>query len=284
MYEHYLNEIHNYCRRKNLSTQTEKSYLFSIKRFFRFVGDNHQEFTCQDVRDFLDADLFRGKSPRSVNTVSVHIRCLYENVLNIVWDYGLLPIMRFDKKLPVVLSRNEIDLLIDSTKNLKHKAMIAVTYSGGLRVGETCRLRYEDISRKTMQIHIRKTKGRSDRYTILSEKCLDILTEYWFKCGRPTGILFPSNLTHDCLTVNSFECAFIKIRNQVGLSDKATLHSLRSSFATHLLEDGVSIKDIQILLGHTSMQVTEVYLKVANKHLMGIKSPYDWNRGDSDAK
>ena len=89
---------------------------------------------------------------------------------------------------------------------------------------------------------------------------------------------------HDCLSVNTLEKAFTEIKVQTGINDKATLHSLRSSFATHLLEDGVSIKDIQILLGHTSMQVTEVYLKVANKHLMGIKSPYDWNRGDSDAK
>ncbi|MCQ5060191.1 tyrosine-type recombinase/integrase, partial [Agathobacter rectalis] len=108
-------------------------------------------------------------------------------------DDDTVPAMKRERNLPAVLSRDEINAIIDATPNLKHKAIIATMYSSGLRVSEVVHLHYDDISRTNMTIHVRETKGRIDRYTILSQKNLDLLTEYWYKCGRPKDILFPSS-------------------------------------------------------------------------------------------
>lgn len=277
-YEEYIERLRTYCRRRNLSLETEKSYISTIKRFFTFVGNNHEAFTCQDVRDFLDNEFALGKKPRYINTESKHLKCLYQYVFKIVWDYELLPRVKFDKNVPLVLTKEEIDKLIDCTKNLKYKAIFAVMYSGGLRVSEAARLRYEDISRKNMLIHITKSKSRCDRYTILSKNCLDLLTEYWFACGKPTGYLFVSQSTGGHISKSTIENVFKKNRKLSGINPKASPHTLRHSFATHLLENGESLKTIQVLLGHSTMQITEMYLTVTNKTLMGVKSPYDYEQ------
>ena len=152
-------------------------------------------------------------------------------------------------------------------------------YSSGLRVSEVIHLHYDDISRTNMQIHVRDAKNRMDRYTILSKRCLDILTQYWFAKGRPRGILFPNKFTGNYLTVSTLEQVMRRAVSDAELSVKATPHSLRHSFATHLMEQGVGRQHIQALLGHRDPKSTEIYLHVSNKSLMGIRSPFDRKEG-----
>ena len=157
--------------------------------------------------------------------------------------------------------------------------MFATMYSSGMRVSEVIHLHYDDISRSNMQIHVRDTKNRMDRYTILSKRCLDLLTQYWFEKGRPRGILFPNKFTGNYLTVSTLEQVMRRAVSDAKLPPKATPHCLRHSFATHLMEQGVERQNIQALLGHRDPKSTEVYLHVSNKSLMGIQSPFDRKAG-----
>ena len=133
----------------------------------------------------------------------------------------------------------------------------------------------DDISRTNMTIHVRETKGRIDRYTILSQKNLDLLTEYWYKCGRPKDILFPSSWTGGYLDIASVNQFFKKSAKLAGITRHVSSHACRHSFASHLFESGTDIKYIQSLLGHVDPRSTDVYLHVSNKTLLGIRSPFD---------
>ena len=133
----------------------------------------------------------------------------------------------------------------------------------------------DDISRTNMTIHVRETKGRIDRYTILSQKNLDLLTEYWYKCGRPKDILFPSSWTGGYLDITSVNQFFKKSAKLAGINRHVSSHACRHSFASHLFESGTDIKYIQSLLGHVDPRSTDVYLHVSNKTLLGIRSPFD---------
>ncbi len=187
--------------------------------------------------------------------------------------------MKRERNLPTVLTPQEINAIIDATDNLKHKAIIATMYSSGLRVSEVNHLHYDDISRTNMTIHVREAKGRIDRYTILSKKNLDLLTEYWFKCGKPRGILFPSSWTGSYLDIGSINQFFKASAKKAGITRRVSSHACRHSFASHLFESGVDIKYIQSLLGHVDPRSTDVYLHVSNKTLLGIRSPFDDPKG-----
>lgn len=200
--------------------------------------------------------------------VSYFLRWIGKNVSDLTLEDA-------ESFLTAVLSRDEINAIIDATPNLKHKAIIATMYSSGLRVSEVVHLHYDDISRTNMTIHVRETKGRIDRYTILSQKNLDLLTEYWFKCGRPKDILFPSSWSGGYLDIASVNQFFKKSAKLAGINRHVSSHACRHSFASHLFESGTDIKYIQSLLGHVDPRSTDVYLHVSNKTLLGIRSPFD---------
>ena len=179
--------------------------------------------------------------------------------------------MKRDRKLPVILTREQVNLLIDSMDNYKHKAITATMYSSGLRVSEVCHLRYEDIRRKQKMIHVPLSKNRQDRYTILSDRNLEILTEYWYRYNRPMGWLFPSTVRDEPLTNSTVEQFIKEHAHRLGLPEGVTPHTMRHCFACHALEDGVSHTFIQQLLGHRSPNSTDVYLQMTSKALM-----YTW--------
>ena len=187
------------------------------------------------VRDFLLAKKDDGLKATTLNLYNSAIRFFYRNVLHVLWDDITVPRMIIEHKLPTVLSTDEIDRLLDATDGLKYKAMFATMYSSGMRVSEVIHLHYDDISRTNMQIHVRDTKNRMDRYTILPERNLALLTEYWFRKGRPKGILFPNQFTGQYLTVSTLEQVIRRSASAAGLSG-VTPHCLRHSFATHLME------------------------------------------------
>lgn len=275
MYEKYMLLLEEEAKIRNLKNRSVLCYKNYVSYFLNYVGKDPQELSCQDVRDFLLAKKEEGLKATTLNLYNSAIRFFYRNVLHILWDDVRVPRMRIDHKLPTVLSRQDIDGLLDSTDDLKYRAMFATMYSSGLRVSEVIHLHYEDISRTNMQIHVRESKSRMDRYTILSRRNLDLLTEYWFRCDRPRDILFPNKFTGGYLTVSTLEQVMRRCVRKAGLPAGATPHSLRHSFATHLMEAGVDARTIQTLLGHRDPKSTEVYLHVSNKSIMGIHSPFD---------
>ena len=247
MYEKYLLQLEEAGKIRNLKERSIDCYKNYVSYFLNYMEKVPEELTCQDVRDFLLAKKDDGLKATTLNLYNSAIRFFYRNVLHILWDDITVPRMMIDHKLPVVLSVDEIDKLLDATDDLKYKAMFATMYSSGMRVSEVVHLHYGDISRTHMQIHVRDTKNRMDRYTILSERNLALLTEYWFACGKPRDILFPNKFTGEYLTVSSVEQVIRRSAATAGLSG-VTPHCLRHSFATHLMEQGVERQNIQALL------------------------------------
>lgn len=275
MYEKYLQQIEEAGKIRNLTPTTVKSYKNFISTFLMYMDKNPDELTCQDVRHFLLAKKDAGLKASTLNLYNSSIRFFFRNVLHILWDDVTVPRMILDHKLPTILSLDEINRLLDATEDIKYKTMFATMYSSGLRVSEVIHLHYDDISRTNMQIHVRESKSRQDRYTILSKKNLNLLTEYWFRSGKPRGILFPNKFTGQYLSVAALEQVMRRSVAEAELSKKVTPHVLRHCFATHLLEQGIETRYIQALLGHRDPKSTEIYLHVSNKALMGINSPFD---------
>ena len=281
MYKKYLLQLEEAGKIRNLKESSINCYKNYVSYFLNYMGKVPEELTCQDVRNFLLTKKDQGLKATTLNLYNSAIRFFYRNVLHILWDDITVPRMIIEHKLPVVLSVEEVARLLDATDDLKYKAMFATMYSSGMRVSEVIHLHYEDISRNNMQIHVRNTKNRMDRYTILSNRNLALLTEYWFACGRPRNILFPNKFTGEYLTVSSVEQVIRRSASAAGLSG-VTPHCLRHSFATHLMEQGVEQRKIQSLLGHRDPKSTEVYLHVSNKSLMGIRSPFDRKEGKNN--
>ena len=279
MYEDIYNSIRLAADKRNLRERTIQLYCNDVGYFLRCTNKQISELSLEEADAFLTRKRLEGISPETHNHYRASIKFLYKRVLKIAWDDEEVPAMKRERNLPTVLTPQEINAIIDATDNLKHKAIIATMYSSGLRVSEVIHLHYDDISRTNMTIHVREAKGRIDRYTILSKKNLDLLTEYWFKCGKPRGILFPSSWTGSYLDIGSINQFFKASAKKAGITRRVSSHACRHSFASHLFESGVDIKYIQSLLGHVDPRSTDVYLHVSNKTLLGIRSPFDDPKG-----
>ena len=281
MIDKYLDELLLYCKRRNLSEGTTENYISAARRFLNYFGPEHTIYTMEDARDYTDYLTFQHDiTAITINSYLRYLHCLYEKVFHIAWDYELVPSLIEDKHLPNIITLEEFDLLLDNIVKLKYKCLAALMYSSGLRVSEAVALRYEDISRSQMRIHIRNSKNRCDRYTILSKKCLDLLTEYWYSHKRPTGWLFPSSYSFSGhAEPETIQMIMQDASKKAGFTKSVRCHDLRHSCATHLLEDGVDLRTIQVILGHKEMKSTEIYLTVTNKILTGIRSPFDRERG-----
>jgi len=276
MNEKYLLKLLQDMQLKNFAQNTCTDYFRFVKKFLDFTNKDAMSITYADIRKFIfHLKDHENKKASTINVYTAAIRFFFEYTLGYVWDSKKIPKMKRDRKLPVILTREQVNMLIDSMDNYKHKAITSTMYSSGLRVSEVCHLRYEDIRRNQKMIHVPLSKNRQDRYTILSDRNLDILTEYWYRFNRPMGWLFPSTVRDEPLTTATVE-GFIKHHAQeLGLPEGVTPHTMRHCFACHALEDGVSHTFIQQLLGHRSPKSTDVYLQMTSKALMGIQSPFD---------
>ena len=280
MYQSYINKIEDVGKLRNLKPKTITLYQKNVSRFLNFIKKNPEELTCEDARNYLLHLQNKGDKASTLNNNNGSLVFFYKRVLGKLWDDNLVPRAINDYAVPEVLSFHDVEKLLNATEDLKYKAIFAIMYSSGLRISEVLHLHYEDISRKNMQIYIRDSKTHTARYALLSKRALDILTEYWFTCGRPTGILFPNRWTGEYLTTSGPRLVFKKSLKIAGLPHSIRMHSLRHSYATHLLEDGVDIRYIQTLLGHRSPKSTEIYLHVSNKALLGVQSPFDKRAGE----
>ncbi|MBR0410441.1 MAG: tyrosine-type recombinase/integrase [Eubacterium sp.] len=281
----YLNEFKNMISLRGLTSHTVTSYCTYISAYLDYIENtlykSPEQVTCSEQRTFIGfLKESRGLSDRTVNCAISQIRFFTLYVLHKPWDPTQLPMRRFDTYLPYVPSQQEARTFIETIPDIKVKAMTALMYSSGLRVGEVCSLRYEDIQRRNKRIHIRHGKNRSDRYAILSDHALEILTEYWFACDRPTGWLFPKQ-TDPSRPIDTF---FVSrhIHNHekaLGWPQRITCHTFRHAFGTHLYENGADLLTIKTLMGHKSINSTVVYVHLGVVSKNTPVSPFDLNGG-----
>ena len=209
-----------------------------------------------------------------VNQIISALKILYQDVLERQWDELRIKRPRKEKKLPVILSPQEASSVIAQTRNLKHKTILAIAYSAGLRRQELVNLKVSDIDSARMVIRIKNGKGKKDRETLLASNALNLLRQYYL-AYKPTNILFEGYPPGTPISATSISCVLRRSLKKAGINKKASIHSLRHSFATHLLEQGTNIKIIQRLLGHNSIKTTMVYLQVAKIDPQSVSSPFD---------
>lgn len=277
----YLNLYREMISLRGLTDHTIKSYSTYIRSYLEylqtFLHKQPEDVSWDELRHFIRwLQKERSLSDRTVNHCISQLRFFTIYVLHKPWDPTQLPMRRFDSYLPFVPTPEEAELFISSFSNRKPKAMVSLMYSAGLRVGEVCRLRYCDIERKTMRIHIARSKNRSDRYAILSPKALDILTDYWFDSGRPKGWLFPKQ-TDPSRPIDTFYIMrHMRAQEEaLGWEHRITCHSFRHAFGTHLYENGADLLTIKTLLGHRSLNSTLIYIHLASFSYRNVTSPFD---------
>ncbi len=283
----YLNFFREMISLRGLTDHTLKSYCTYIQAYLDYLTNilhkTPEDVSWDELRDYIRwLQKSRGLSDRTINCAISQLRFFTMYVLHKTWDATQLPMRRFDSYLPYVPSQKEIFTFINSCCNLKHKALFALMYSAGLRVGEVCSLRYEDISRKNMRIHICHSKNRSDRYAILSSMALEILSDYWRAYGKPMGWLFPKHGHPEqhivSYTVNQAVWAH---EQRLGWDHNLTCHSFRHAFGTHLYENGTDLLTINALLGHKSLNSTTIYVHLASNGVTNAVSPLDRMGGAS---
>ena len=259
---------------RKYSYKIVKSYIYYNKDFLTFAEKQPSKINDNDIKDYL---LYLAEEKQSAtSTLNQAINALkfyYGTMLKKKFIYEVKR-PRKDKKLPTVLSKEEVTKILSSVDNVKHKAILMLVYSAGLRVGEVVRLKTEDLDSNRMLIHIKGAKGRKDRYTLLSEKALQILKQYWRKY-RPEKWLFGGAKEGRYLSARTADKIFRNACDKAKIKKDVSLHVLRHSFATHLLEGGTDLRYIQELLGHSHSKTTEIYTHVSMKSLGKIMSPLD---------
>jgi integrase/recombinase XerD len=260
---------------RNLSKNTQRSYLKAVSGLAKHYKKSPDNISKNMVEDYL-LYLKNGKrhAPNSVGSVVSGLRFFYNHVLSNeenAPDY----VRRKTRKLPTVLAQEEVWQIINAPENLKHRLILMTTYSAGLRASEVIVLKPEHIDSKQMLIKVENGKGGKDRYTLLSERLLKELRHY-YKTFQPKTYLFPSSYKDKALLCyESVRSIYGNARKKAGIKKGPGLHTLRHSFATHLLEAGYDIRKIQILMGHKSLSTTMIYLHVSRETLSKIKSPLD---------
>jgi site-specific recombinase XerD len=261
---------------RNYSSKTIKTYLSCIRTFADFLlPKSPREVGEQEIRAYLiDQIEVKKLSAASVSQTLNALRFLYVEVYRqpFVLEHFQRP--KKARKLPAVLSLEEVRRILESLGNLKHRTMLMLTYSAGLRVGEIINLKLEDIDSLRKLIRIRSAKGKKDRYTILSDVVLDSLRDYW-RAYRPSVWVFEGRVSGRPYSIRTAQRVFEVAAEKAGIRKDVSIHSLRHSFATHLLEQGVDIRYIQELLGHSSVKTTEIYTHVSRRHISTLRSPIE---------
>ena len=264
--------------------------ILELKRYSKSTIDNYHSqlkflklhFKKKSLKQICDNELFEFIY-HLVNTKKISasyqrqivggLKLFYKEIYGRSIQFEYLKVERYENKLPVVLSKKEVKLIVNIITNLKHKAIISLLYGSGLRIGELLQLKKTDIDLDRMAIHVKGAKGKKDRYTILSSNVLEILREY-YKKYKPKDYLFEGQKGGKYSRESAGQ-VFKRVLKKAKINKNATLHTLRHSFATHLLEDGIGIAHIQKLLGHSNIKTTLIYTQIAKDALLQIKSPFD---------
>ena len=260
---------------RGLAPTTQRSYLHYVIDYARYFDLSPEKLDLEAVREYELYLLEEKKmSPDSINTFVSAVRFLYLNTLEMPWTSEYFPRVKRPSKLPVVLSQEEMLQFFDHVDGMKNRAALMTSYGAGLRVSETVSLKISDIDSKRMLIRVEQGKGQKDRYAMLSPRLLEVLRRYW-RSYRPYPYLFPSWRANHHMSAGSLQTACREATLRSGLRKRVTVHTLRHSFATHLLENGTDVRVIQVLLGHSRIDTTARYTWVSPQVVAGTVSPLD---------
>jgi integrase/recombinase XerD len=261
---------------RNLSRQTQASYVLQVSQFARYFNKSPAVLGPEEIRSYQVYLTNQKKLEASSIKVAVAaLRFLYRVTLKRPWDFGeIVPSPKAPRTLPIILSPDEVVQFLGCIPNIKHRTILTACYAAGLRITEAVHLKPAAIDRQRMVIRIEEGKGRKDRYVMLSPKLLEVLSEYWWAV-RPKVWLFPGDIPGQPITRHSVEKVCQAAHQRSGLSKPVTPHSLRHAFAVHLLESGADLRTIQLLLGHSSLNTTARYLRIATSKVCATTSPLD---------
>jgi len=266
--EELLQKLKNRCILRGFSDQTIKSYSYNVSRFLDFIEKSRLNLSQDSVKSYL---LIQNVGVNSSRLQYASISFFFREILGKPFTLEEVPIKKKEKQLPKVISKEKIKQLIDSTENLKHRLIIKLLYSSGLRLQELIDLKRKDIDFERNILNVKKGKGKKDRITLISETLKLDLLKYYSNNIFSTEYIFEGR--NGKYTKKSVQKVLDEAGKKVGL--KIHPHMLRHSFATHLLEQGTDIRHIQKLLGHSDLKTTEIYTHVSTKDLSNIKSPLD---------
>ncbi len=268
--QNYLDKTKQELYLRNYSPKTIKSYSFCLNHYFKFIKVDIEKANEERIKEFLLYIKDKNYSPQTINQYLNAIKFFYKEIIKSQFKLDI-KFSKKSKKLPVVLSRQEITEIIKNIINKKHKLLISLSYGAGLRVSEVVDLKIKDIELNEFVIHIKEAKGKKDRITVFPEKLYNELQSIILNGGKDNYIF--ASERGGKLTTRTAQKIFENALKKAGIKKDATFHSLRHSFATHLLENGVDVRYVQELLGHSNIRTTQLYTKVTNPILKNIKSP-----------
>jgi site-specific recombinase XerD len=265
---------------RKLNPKTQDAYIRSVIKLSRFLGRSPDAASPDDLRRFQLHLAHNGVSNKTINATITGLRFLFQVTLDDHQALRKMSTVHEPRKLPVVLSPDEVKRLLEATTSLKYKAALSTAYGAGLRASEVTHLKVTDIDSQRMVIHVEQGKGSKDRNAMLSPALLDLLRQWWRAAQAQRkmlkgGWLFPGQNPVNPLSTRQLRRAMESAVSLAGLEKHVSLHSLRHAFATHLLEQGVDIRLIQVLLGHKKLETTAMYSHVATRTLRDIHSPLD---------
>ena len=259
---------------RKLAPKTQHDYLQRVKNFAAYLGRSPETASSEDVRRYQLHLTASGVGVPTINQTISTLRFFFKVTLARPDLVERATFVREPRRLPVVLSPEEVARLLDAAPGLKHKAALSVAYGAGLRASEVVALKVSDIDSKRMIIRVEQGKGRKDRYVMLSPHLLELLRA-WYRVARPQGWLFPGRDPVQPMTTRQLNRACHDAAHMAEIGKPVSMHTLRHSFATHLLEQNIDIRVIQVLLGHAKLDTTALYTRVATKTIQQVMSPLD---------
>jgi site-specific recombinase XerD len=270
-----LKEFRTDLLARNSATKTLRLYDDQLSQFFDYCKGVPPKIDATQIREYmLYLKEEKNYKPSSQNVAISAIQNFYTRIMQLEWPLKIIGRPKVENKLPIILSQCEIKKVLSNITNLKHKVILSLMYSSGVRVSELLALMPEHIDSKQMYVMVRGGKGNKDRSTLLSTNCLNLLREY-YRAYSPQKYLFNGWRESSPYSATSLANILKKAVRKAGINKRITLHTLRHSFATHLLENGVNIFYIKELLGHKSIKSTLVYLHLCNKDIKKIENPLD---------
>ncbi|MEI6288526.1 MAG: site-specific tyrosine recombinase/integron integrase [bacterium] len=256
---------------RNYSHKTVSAYLMCLKDYFQYKQINLDKLDQDNIRQYLLAKQDKKYSPQTINLYLNAVKFFYHDIVRSTEPINIRFAKR-NKSLPVVLSRVEIQNLLAGIKNNKHKLLLSLAYGAGLRVSEAINLKVKDLILEELTIHLKEAKGKKDRITLIPEKMVNDLRN--LIAGKQGSDYVFESERGGKLTERTAQMVFEKALKMAGIQKEATFHSLRHSFATHLLENGTDVRYVQELLGHANIRTTQIYTHVTNPAIRNIKSPF----------
>lgn len=259
---------------RGYSTSTKKHYLSHIRLLEAHLNKPLDQVQPDEIKQFLHHRVKCGISYSNINIACNAFKVMFNCVLKRNWSDAVIVRPKRLKKLPYTLSTDEVVAILNQVSNLKHKTILATAYSAGLRISEVLNLSVFDVDSKNMLLKVRCGKGGKDRFSVLGNENLLLLRRYW-KVYQPVDLLFPGLIPGKPVAVRNIQQVFKVAKEKAGIDKPVSIHSLRHSFATHLLENNTDLRTIQVILGHSDIRTTCIYLHLSTKRISSVKSPLD---------